>query len=520
MSDNNRSRGNMQTEALTPNHAMDFQARVPRRAPWVLLCVGLIHPVELPASAAPVPDNVPAPSQAFTPRTAVAFYVDLQGASKSAIWKAIEEKAGPLMEELQSLQQAQVSSLRAAQGMMPGFKETNVVELAIAVEGDSIFSGLRTDQLDTNVGFVAVLRLTQVRDIDHLIQLALEAIENQKPGLRGPIEKSRRKVGAAQFFDLPSEVLGEQKLPFSLSCAVGPGKDGTVVGLGRTEHLLAFLSGQTEGRLRAQANNTLSRRGQVWFFMAVPKDAGRNLGGGSGANANPMLAGLAQSMDQVRDMNFTFNFGATQVDFELDLNCADAAAAGQLGQGIQGLLGMIQVSARQNPSSTPPFVGKINAATQGATLRVTTAFTMRDVDLALKNLPGGVAAAPPRPAASSAKPDTVAPAAAQPPVDVEFVQFNSEEQESLRHARMRVQNRSARAVKEIKLTFTYLDQSGRKLGQWTRTHSSLTSENLVAGETTQVVDCLAFNVPASTKKVTVTLREVTFANGEKWSGTP
>src|SRR5207248_2462748 len=213
--------------ALTPNHAMDSQAGVSRRWPLVFLCVGLLHPVELPAGAAPVQDNVPAPSQAFTPRTAVAFYVDLQGASKSAIWKAIEEKAGPLMEELQSLQQAQVSSLRAAQGIMPGFKETNVVELAIAVEGDSIFSGLRTDQL------------------------------------------------------------------------------------------LAFLSGQTEGRLRAQANNTLSRRGQVWFFMAVPKDAGRNLGGGSGANANPMLAGLAQSMDQVRDMNFTFNFGATQVDFEL-----------------------------------------------------------------------------------------------------------------------------------------------------------------------------------------------------------
>src|SRR5205085_1996361 len=89
-----------------------------------------------------------------------------------------------------------------------------------------------------------------------------------------------------EFFDLPSEALGEQKLPFSLSCAVGPGKDGTVVGLGRTEHLRAFLSGQTEGRLRAQANNTLSRRGQVWFFMAVPKDAGRNLAGGRGAGGN------------------------------------------------------------------------------------------------------------------------------------------------------------------------------------------------------------------------------------------
>jgi len=511
----------MHTDALTPNHAMDSQARVSRRWPLVFLCLALLHPVELPAGAAPVQDNVPPPPQAFTPRTAVAFYADLQSASKSAIWKAIEEKAGPLVEELQSLQQGQMSSLRAAQGMA-GFKQTNLVEVAIAVEGDRIFSGLRTDQLDTNVGFVVVLRLTQMPDIDNLIQQALEAIDKEKPGLRGQIEKSRRKVGPAEFFDLPSDALGEQKLPFSLSCAVGPGKDGTVFGLGRTEHLRAFLSGRTEGRLRGQANDALSRRGQVWFFMAVPKDASRNLGGGSGAglNANPMLAGLAQSMDQVRDVNFSFNFGAAQVDFELDLNCVDAAAAGQLAQGIQGLLGMIQLSARQNPSSTPPFVGKINAAAQGATFRVATAFTMRDVDLALKNVHGGVASAGPRPAASSAKSETVAPAATQPPVDVEFVQFNSEEQESLRHAKMRVQNRSARAVKEIKLTFTYLDQSGRKLGQWTRTHSSLTSENLVGGEATQIVDCLAFNVPASTKKVAVRLCEVTFANGEKWSETP
>ena len=72
-------------------------------------------------------------------------------------------------------------------------------------------------------------------------------------------------------------------------------------------------------------------------------------------------------------------------------------------------------------------------------------------------------------------------------------------------------------MKDLKLTFTYLDESGRKLGQWTRNHTSLTSENLLGGETTQVVDCLAFNVPGSTRKVSVTLVEVTFDNGEKWS---
>jgi hypothetical protein len=105
-----------------------------------------------------------------------------------------------------------------------------------------------------------------------------------------------------------------------------------------------------------------------------------------------------------------------------------------------------------------------------------------------------------------------------PPVQVEFVQFSSEEEESLRLAKLRVQNRSSRPVKELKLTFTYLDESGRKLGQWTRSHSGLTAESLVGGETTGIVDCLAFNVPAGAKKLTVTLHEVIFADGEKWSG--
>ena len=140
---------------------------------------------------------------------------------------------------------------------------------------------------------------------------------------------------------------------------------------------------------------------------------------------------------------------------------------------------------------------------------------MRDFDLAFQNVNRRVAAA--RPRAPPLKPEA-APAPLLPPVDVEFVQFSSEEQETLRPAKVRVQNRSSKPVKELKLTFTYLDEFGRKLGQWTRTHSSLTAENLVGGETTGLVDCLAFNVPATAKKVSVTLHEVTFADGEKWSG--
>ena len=360
-------------------------------------------------------------------------------------------------------------------------------------------------------------RLTRVPDLENLIQRALEAIEKEKPGLRGPIEKSRHRVGAAEVFDVSAEALGEHKLPFTLSVALGPGKEGTIVAFGRSENVQAFLSGKTEGKLRGQISESLSRRGQVWLYLAVPQDVAKSLGGGSGSN--PMLAGLAQSMDKVREVSLFLSFGASQVDFSLDFGCADAAAASQLSQGIQGLLGMIQVGAQQNPASTPPFIGKIKAAAEGSAFRLTTAFTMRDFDLAFQNVNRGVAAARPR-AAPPAPKTEAAPAPSLPPVDVEFVQFSSEEKESLRPAKVRVQNRTSRPVKELKLTFTYLDESGRKLGQWTRNHSSLTAENLIAGETTQVVDCLAFHVPAFTKKVTVTVHEVTFANGEKWSPTP
>ncbi|HYV33185.1 MAG TPA: hypothetical protein VEO53_19005, partial [Candidatus Binatia bacterium] len=180
--------------------------------------------------------------------------------------------------------------------------------------------------------------------------------------------------------------------------------------------------------------------------------------------------------------------------------------------------GMIQAGAQQNPASTPPFIGKIKAAAEGSAFRLTTAFTMRDFDLAFQNVNRGVAVARPQALPTPARKPEAAPAPSRAPVDVEFVQFSSEEQESLRPAKVRIQNRSSRPVKELKLTFTYLDASGRKLGQWTRNHSSLTAENLVGGETTGIVDCLAFNVPAAAKKVTVTLQEVTFADGEKWTG--
>lgn len=480
--------------------------------------VCLTHPT---ANAAGTEDNVPAPSQVFTPRTALAIYANLQGAGQSGIWKAIAEKAGPLAQQLQSLQGDRMASLKTAT-VVPGITETNVAEIAFAFEGEKVLNNIQSGQFDPDSAFIVAARLVGTPDVETLIQQVLAAIDKEKPGLRNQIEESRRRAGSATVFNIPAGVLGEHNLPFTCSFAVGPGKDGTIIGLGRSDSVQAFLSGRTEGKLRGQVNDTLSRRGQIWLYLPLPKDATKSLsGGGAEWSANPMLAGLAQSMDKVRDVSLSLKFSASQVDLALDLGCADGPAANQLAQGIQGFLGMMQAGAQQNAASVPPFVGKIRVRAEGAVFRFGTAFTIRDFDLAFQNVGRGVAATPPRGLSQTPKSEATPPPVTEAtPVEVEFVQFSSDAQESLRSGKMRVRNRSSKPVKELRLTFIYSDQSGRRLGQWTRNHSGLTSDNLIGGEKTEVVDCLAFNVPVFTRKVTVTLHEVTFADGAKWNPGP
>ncbi|HKS38647.1 MAG TPA: hypothetical protein VJW76_15750, partial [Verrucomicrobiae bacterium] len=271
---------------------MNYPKRVLEKTFLILLCLAGVcftHPV---AHAAGTEESLPAPSQVFTPRTALAVYADLQGAGQSGIWKAIAEKAGPLVQQLQSLQKDRMASPKTAT-VVPGINETNVAEIAVAFEGEKVLNNIQSGQFDPDSGFIVAARLVGTPDAEVLIQQVLAAIDKEKPGLRDQIEKSRRRVGSAAVFDIPAAVLGEHNLPFTSSLAVGPGKDGTIMALGRSDSVTAFLSGRTEGRLRGQVNDTLSRRGQIWLYLPLPKDATKSLGGGAGElSANPMLAGL------------------------------------------------------------------------------------------------------------------------------------------------------------------------------------------------------------------------------------
>src|SRR5881296_1982910 len=104
--------------------AMNVRKGVFASVSFILLGLGVISPMRPAAIAASAEGKVPAPSQVFTPRTALAIYADLQGASHSAIWKAIADNSGPLMQQLQSLHGIQKPSLPTAQ-LVPGLKGTN-----------------------------------------------------------------------------------------------------------------------------------------------------------------------------------------------------------------------------------------------------------------------------------------------------------------------------------------------------------------------------------------------------------
>ena len=428
-----------------------------------------------------------------------------------------------MVQRLQSLQE-DASPWSDPSQLVPGLRQADVVEMAVTVEGKNVPGGPQSPNLDPTFGFVAVLRLAQGVDREMLLRQVLEAIEKKQPGLRTRLEESRTRIGAAEYFNVPKELFEEVEMPFEVGLAIGPGREGIIVGLGRKENLQDFLLGRTEGHLPGQINETLTRKGQVWIHFPVPAETAKNLAGvGPGMNENPMFAGLAQGIDQIREVSLSLNFGASQLDFSLSLGCADAAAANQVAGAAQGLIGMMQLAASQNPAAVPPFVGKIKAVAEGRTLGLTTALTMRDFDLAFQNINRALPAARTPGAGTgtvriSSLDQDGPPAPEPPPVEVEFVEFVSANQDSLRTARIRVQNRASSAVNELNLTFTYLDGAGRRMGQHTRGHSSLTTPNFVGAETTQIVDCLAFNVPVGTQRVMTKLNTVTFADGKSWDG--
>jgi hypothetical protein len=242
--------------------------------------------------------------------------------------------------------------------------------------------------------------------------------------------------------------------------------------------------------------------------------------GTGGAQDNPMMAGLSQGLEKVREFGFGVSFGNSSVGVELALGCVDATAANELQQGLQQFISMMQMMAMQNPSA-PKLLTRLKAATAGTALRLTTEVTMQDVDLALKS--SGLKPAPSArttPGPGARPPATVqrAPmATAKPPATVEFIGMIPSDEQQLRYTRLLITNNSTEPVKEIRVTFNYFDRAGRNLGKRTRRHQDPVAAFLAPAESTREIRCPTFHVPSTTDRVVMTLHEIVFADGKKWT---
>jgi hypothetical protein len=230
-----------------------------------------------------------------------------------------------------------------------------------------------------------------------------------------------------------------------------------------------------------------------------------------------MMAGLAQGLDQVREVGLNLTFGSSALEMELAVGCADAAAAKKMSDGAQGFVSMMQMMAAQNPSSAPAFLGKLKAGATGKRFQLATTLTQRDIELALQNVSPGFK--PAKPTSAPKRPPQAPPAAeaAAPPVALEFLGMLPNEGEQLRRGKMRIKNSSSKAVQDLRVTYQYLDGTGHKIGEWTRTQRDSSGQILVRPGSERLIECLLFEVPLRTEQVTSTLREVTFEDGERWT---
>jgi hypothetical protein len=495
---------------MNPSPRPSSRVRNPR-APFVLslfLSAWLCAP-------AYAQELVPGPKQAFTPKAALIVYADLQTASNSGIWSALQHKMAPLAEQFSSMPGLQ-NPMPGNMQNLPGLASEDTAEMVVLITGENALQNLAEARFDPDFGFIVIARLVRSVDTEQLINQVLDAVDQQQPGLRASIEPSRARVGAAEFFDLPAELLGPTSVPFPVSAAVGQSAEGTVIGFGKADSLRAFLTTQNQSALPAGIAGQLARRSQMWVYLPLPQTMLQDLSASAGTG-NPMVGGLAEGMEKVREFGLGLSFGSKIINVELALGCTDAPAAQQLTQNLQQFLGLLQMMSAQNPGGAPPFLSKIKAATDNAAFRLTSELTERDFDLALQTVNPGAKPGARRPTGPAPLPPVVMPETQPVPVTVEVLELLPGDLQALRHTRMRIDNQAPQAVRNIRLTLHYFDRKGQRIGQWTRRHLDPVSDTLVAAESSREFRSPAFHVPTSTHRVTAVLHEVTFADGSKWS---
>ncbi len=493
-------------------HQLSNRIMKPHRFLYRSLLAGLVLIPGLSTSFCAGQEILPEPAQVFSPKTALGVYLDLERASQSGIWKSLEARLEPLKEQLSSLPQMK-TQLAAPLAEMSDLQTGEPLQIAIAIEGQNAFKNMETEEYDPDFGVVAAVRFKEDLDQQKLITQILDEADKQQSGLRAKLEDSHKRVGAVDWFDLPPEALANAKLPFALSLAIGPGKQGSMIGVGKSDSLRKFVAGETNGRLPAGIGSSLAQRGQMWLYFPISSQMLQEISAGAGGQNNPVLAGLGPNLEKIREFGLGMSFGNSAVGVEMVLGCADAGAANQLQQGLQQFVTMMQMMATQNPSM-PKLVSRLKTSATGPALRLTTEVTVQDVDLALKS--SGIKPVT-RMEATPPSTNVAQSAPSAPPATVEFLGMIPSDEEQLRYTRLRITNNSSEPVKEIHVTFTYFDRAGRKVGSWTRRHQDPVSAFLAPAQSTREIRCPTFHVPSTTARVGLTVHEILFADGKKWT---
>lgn len=468
--------------------------------------------------------TVPEPERAFHSAVNSALYLDLAGIRQSGVWPSMAEqfkKLGGVFEGLSSdsatLPGMDLKALEVFERIDSAWlKELGALDFSeLVVVGEGDLAATEVNQMGANDSFLLVARSVQpLEDQDAFIKGLFAGLDQVENGLGNRVAATRSRAGAAELFTLPADLFGQQ-VPFPVGLSIGPGQQGSVIAMGRKDRLERFLGGDTSGQIPAMMTALMPRRGQAWLYSAIPPEASKAMAaaGTPGLSDGPG-AGILKAMDNLRDFGLNLTFGISAVEVQVLLGCTGSDVASQMAQQVGGMVGMLQM---MGSGQVPGFLSRLRADANGTVFALTTSVTPRDLDQMTQLAGAGGRAGVGGPATTGRGRVVLRPLDEQPPVDVEFLRLLPNQGGHLRQGRVRIQNRSDRAVRELRLSYDYLNARGTRVGTWTRQQRDPASDILVRPQATRELDVPLFNVPAGADRATVVVEEVVFVDGDKWT---
>ncbi len=456
--------------------------------------------------------GLPGPAGAYSEKAALLVHVDVKGVAESPVGKLL----GPVFEDLSSqmdglpgMEGVQVSSsvpvdfLKKLEGVELG-------ELVIVLEGTAGGEGLTSED-----SLLVVGKMTQIlADQEALIGEVLGMLEEEQSGLSNRVAQTRSKLGVAELFEVPAEVVEAEGLPWPVGLAVGPGEGGSVLAFGRMDRVKTFAGGGSGAVLPAQVDRLLPSRGQIWVYGKVPAEAAQAVGGGSPEMG--MMGDMSKVVEQVKDFGLSVKMLSGGMELDVALGCTTGEAASEMAQGVQGFVGLAKMMVQQQQPTMSGVLNRLKVSAAGDVFRLGTSVSMAELRQGVQavrqqmGMPASVAVRQSAGALPEVKPieEVVIP-------EVEFLGLLPEGQGHVRYGKLRVNNRTEKPVSTLRVTYIYMDERGSKLGEWTRVQQDAAPVLVPAGVEKELRVPM-FNVPLRTAKVQAVLRRVEYKDGSVW----